>query len=534
MSKKSTKKKCIDLYSGIGGWALGFKLCGIEITKSFEWWSDAAITHDINLNLSTDQCNIREQNPKRINEKIDFLVGSPPCTQFSYSNRGGSGNIKDGLKDISKFLEFVKVLKPKYWAMENVPRVANVISRELNTNGFLKEFRDICSNSMIHIYDFSEFGLPQKRKRCIVGNFDHKLLESYKSKIKNKNLGDVISSISKKQIFDPNFQIVLSNNKVTDLEKETPLNKEEQRFNSESKTHHPVYNNMQFPDLIDRPARTITATCTRVSRESIIINDNKKMRRLTVRERASCQGFPINFQFHSKSYSSKLKMIGNAISPVFTYYLANAMLGTNLQNLTLLDKVTINCINLKSVAPITKPETTGKSYPETRLFRFAIPNLRFKSGTRFELNNSKGKLPWKIEFFFGDSKRILSKKLDTHTSNDIFFVLSKKKPIITKKIKKIISLNIQSLDHNTLQNTWSGRSRKQHPFELIDKLGLLAKNLIDLIKACDNLIFDKILEKFVFVNVLNGKPISANKLKSYSKEITVGLIIGSEFNKINK
>ena len=44
-------------------------------------------------------------------EEVDFVVGSPPCTQFSYSNRGGSGDISDGLVDIFKFLEVVEYLK---------------------------------------------------------------------------------------------------------------------------------------------------------------------------------------------------------------------------------------------------------------------------------------------------------------------------------------------------------------------------------------------------------------------------------------
>ena len=39
-----------------------------------------------------------------------------------------------------------------------------------------------------------------------------------------------------------------------------------------------------------------------------------------------------------------------------------------------------------------------------------MPNLNFKSGTRFELNNSEKK--FKCFFYYGDSKRIRSIKLD--------------------------------------------------------------------------------------------------------------------------
>ena len=70
--------------------------------------------------------------------------------------------------------------------MENVPRVANVISKELSEGGQLEDFIELCHPSMIKIYDFQEFGLPQKRKRCVIGNFNQELLNSYKTKINAK------------------------------------------------------------------------------------------------------------------------------------------------------------------------------------------------------------------------------------------------------------------------------------------------------------------------------------------------------------
>lgn len=535
MNIKSSKNlTCVDLYSGIGGWALGFKLCNIKISQSFEWWTQASLTHDLNLSTSTTQGDIRKLLPSKIKKPVDFIVGSPPCTQFSYSNRGGSGDISDGLKDIKKFFELVEYIKPKYWAMENVPRTANVISKELSDGGQLEKFNKLCKPSMIQIYDFSEFGLPQKRKRCIVGNFDQKLLRSYQSLIKKRTLGDVIASLSSKQINDPNYSLTLSSNEVTDNEKESSLNFEEERYNRDSKTFHPVYNNMEFPDSLDKPVRTITATCTRVSRESVVISDKKKYRRLSVRERASCQGFPINYQFHGKSYSSKLKMIGNAIPPVFTYYLANAMLEVPLNELIPLEKIPFELIINKTNAPLTIPETEGKLYSITRSFRFAIPNLRFKSGTRFELNNSQGKLPWKVEFFFGDSKRILNKELSINTKREINSIIKKDMPEFLCEVNNILSENIFKINHYNLQNTWTNRDNKQHPFQLLDHLGLIANKIIKLTATYNNDYFTKLIENFVYINSKEGKPISANKLKSYSKQIIAGLILGSEFNIKNR
>ena len=523
--------KAIDFYSGIGGWALGFKLAGVEISDSYEWWEPAAVTHDINLGLTTHQKDIRKLSPSEIPNDVDFLVGSPPCTQFSYSNRGGSGDLIDGLEDIKKFLEMVKHIRPKFWAMENVPRVAKIIINELSNDGRLSAFSDILDSTMVHLYDFSDFGLPQKRKRCIVGNFNYQLLDSYKNNLPSKNLNDVILALSSNEIIDPNFQITLSDEEITEQEKESPLNWEELRFNKEAKTHHPIYNNMQFPDSLDKPARTITATCTRVSRESLIISDKDIFRRLTVRERGTLQGFPINYQFHGRSYASKLKMIGNAIPPVFTYYLANAMLGISNNGLIPLKEKEFQYVNSNISAPETLPETAGRKYPETRSFRFAIPNLRFKSGTRFELNNSYGKLPWRVNFFFGNSKRIMSVDLNEETYSKVIQNLHITNPKFAEFLKITLNEKIPKIDHLRLQGTWSAKDNGLHPFILIDVLGDISKEIIDLAKLEKKELFHEIIEDFVVnKNFKTDKIIASKKLRDHACDIVIGLLVGSAFN----
>ncbi len=94
---KSAKRspRAIDLYSGVGGWALGLALAGIEVVESFEWWNEAALTHGRNFKSPVRQLDIRSLDVKSLPPNLDFVVGSPPCTQFSFSNRGGNGDIAD-------------------------------------------------------------------------------------------------------------------------------------------------------------------------------------------------------------------------------------------------------------------------------------------------------------------------------------------------------------------------------------------------------------------------------------------------------
>lgn len=133
----------------------------------------------------SEQLPQRDRNKYPVAEVVRFATQNrycswkPPCTQFSYANRGGSGDIIDGLKDIAKFLEVVAYLKPRFWAMENVPRVAKVIPQLFKRGGLLAKYAEL--NPTIKVLDMSEWGVPQSRKRCIVGNFDFKLLDSYKN-----------------------------------------------------------------------------------------------------------------------------------------------------------------------------------------------------------------------------------------------------------------------------------------------------------------------------------------------------------------
>ena len=328
------KLKAIDLYSGIGGWTLGLKMAGIQIVNSYEWWSVANETHNNNFGTNTPETDIRRLELSDLPDGINIVVGSPPCTQFSFSNRGGKGDIADGLKDIEKFLKIVEHYKSKgtlkYWAMENVPRVSEILKREIKPGGQLNKYAKLINVNKV--INSAEYGLPQRRKRMIAGDFPKAYFEEYRNQFTAPTLGQVIESLKSKTIVDINYETELDKKKLTDHVQEKLLTPEEKRINEAQKKFHTVYNKMNFPDLENTTSRTITATCTRVSRESVIVKAGRGgFRRLTIRERATLQGFPISYQFYGKTYSNRLKMIGNAIPPLLTYFIGSAMLERGLK-----------------------------------------------------------------------------------------------------------------------------------------------------------------------------------------------------------
>lgn len=528
--------RAIDLYSGIGGWSLGLKLAGVEVVGSYEWWQPAIDTHNGNLGSNLESTNIRTMNLDDLPSAIDLVVGSPPCTQFSYSNRGGSGDLADGQVDLERFFAIVDRLKPKFWALENVPRVAKFLHMSFaDPESTLYKYRGLKPN--IEVFDFSEFGCPQARKRCIATNIPLKEINKFKLKCASLTLVEATMPLSKVGIVtDPIWGVELAGGAVTEREQEEKLNEEELRLNRESKIFHPIYNNMSFPDKLEAPARTVTATCTRVSRESIVVENTNGdgYRRLTVRERATLQGFPITYQFYGKSFAEKSKMIGNAIPPTFSYILASCASGKNAESFTPHIEAGRE-LKLPSKKPLaTATDKAGKSYPIKRRFRAAIPGLRFKSGMRFEFANEvkdDGTI-WSMRFYSGSSKDIkkhqldgaLSEKLRQHSALEFNSLASLPQ---RKALEKLIS----SVDGDELQEIWTRRRNGEKPFDWVDLLGELADGVhAQLVEILSNEKAEELVLDLVGIRETQGKYANEAKLKKNASRIISGAIVGVWFN----
>jgi len=514
----------IDLYSGIGGWTLGMKLSGINNVASYEWWHEANHTHNLNFETNHKEVNIRKINVRKdliFDHKIDIVVGSPPCTQFSYANKGGNGNIQEGLVDIFKFLEVVEYLKPKYWVMENVPRVAKILKKELD-EGCLRKFHKLVK--IIQVVDSADYGVPQNRKRMIAGDFPISLFQSYKGRIKAITFGDVFAALAKENetIIDPNFGNRLLRSEITELENEADLTKEEVRINMDSKTYHPIYNKMSFPDSLNRPSRTVTATCTRVSRESIIVQSNSGYRRLNVRERGVLQSFPLTYQFYGRTLNSKFKMIGNAVPPILTYYVFQSMLGKSVDDLESPKASIYRHIQPRYKAYKSKLGLPAKKYPDKRKFQFSVPHLRYGSGVRFELSNNSDPFQWSFKFFHGNSKNIKQVELNNEVKEILAPVINtSRNQIFTERINQI-SLDFNEYSSERLQEFWTSSKSNNEVFNFLDRVGKCVQDIletVDLGEIESNLVESIVHEKnkklednkvsllvgFYFLSSLNNK-----------------------------
>ena len=520
--------KAVDVYAGVGGWTWGLRLAGIDVVAAYEIWPPAIKTYNANLGTEHVPKDVRTLDLKTLPKGVSLVVGSPPCTEFSFANRGGGGDLSEGLKDIVRFLEIVEHLKPKHWIMENVPRTAGVIRAGLKTKGHpLHRFRALAP--LIEVVDLSGLGLPQSRRRCFVGNIPFDRLKALGEVRPLKSLGAVVDALSAGDaVTDPVWGFTLTHAKLTEVEAEPPLNAEQLRMNREAKRFHPVYNDMPFPDALDQPSRTVTATCTRVSRESIVIDDGKgSVRRLSVRERATLQSFPITYQFYGSSHPEKIKMVGNALPPILSF-----MVGCVANDAHAIPAPDHRAFALPSVLPkITPPPLTGVSYPMKRRFRAALPGLRFKSGMRFELGNvyDGDDISWTVRFYFGPSDDIRSVLLDGKLSGRL-----QRDPLVAQAMRRCaahlapLSKAVGGLTPQDLQDSWRQASPGLGPYAIVDMLGRAGLALTNALSAVPKASIERAVVRACRTS--GDEDVSERKLAKHAIPILAGLLLGSWFN----
>jgi len=364
----------VDLFCGAGGYSLGFHQAGFDVVLGVDNWNPACDTHFLNGIGATQNIDLFDMDvnrvlalKKEVEDKygpIDVLIGSPPCTEFSYAKNGGKGDIEKGMILVRRNLLFVTIFKPKYWVMENVPRLESALSKECSgsketgwTIPYEKlgvprsRFKELgLVGDSLHIPHgevliASDYGAHQNRKRFIAGNYPIHELEKVKTPPgTDVSLDGLIVSLQKNLDYpdengyskDPNYphhkvrkKDIKDHNYDTSLH---PMYWEEMRH---YKRRHIQYGRMHLPENPKAPARTIMATYNTSSRESLILKTNKMMlyqgkireiyRQPTVREVGCIQGFPLDFQLVANRLSDRYKLVGNAVPCQLSFAIAKSI-----------------------------------------------------------------------------------------------------------------------------------------------------------------------------------------------------------------
>lgn len=337
--------KVLDLFCGCGGLSFGFELAGFEIIAGIDNWKDALITFEKNhRNSKTILADLFNDKPKKIMEqvksKIDIIVGGPPCQGFSIA---GKRMIDDPRNLLYKsFVEFVGVVKPKAFVMENV---ANIISMNdgLIKKQIIEDFENLGYVVNVKVLNASEYGVPQNRRRAFfVGTIRSiKIPFIFPDKFSYTiNTKEAISDLPEESL--PDGSIYLHNPESSYQE----LMRVNSRgiFNHQATVHNPktieIIN--QVPDggnykslpLKLQATRKVNIAWTRMSSWkpcfTIDTGHNHHFhfeynRVPTARESARIQSFPDNYVFIGNK-GSQLKQIGNAVPPLLAKEIAKSLI----------------------------------------------------------------------------------------------------------------------------------------------------------------------------------------------------------------
>jgi DNA (cytosine-5)-methyltransferase 1 len=172
--KSSRGFTCIDLFSGAGGLAEGFRQAGWSIRAGNDLDKYAGATFRANfpeasfyegpVSALSARKLLRDAGLKQ--GELDCLMGGPPCQSFSYNNHQRSATDERAVL-FRKYLQIVRALFPKTLVMENVPgmltigngRVLGEIKDELRALGYECEVR---------VLYCEDFGVPQARRRAFI------------------------------------------------------------------------------------------------------------------------------------------------------------------------------------------------------------------------------------------------------------------------------------------------------------------------------------------------------------------------------
>jgi DNA (cytosine-5)-methyltransferase 1 len=341
----------LDLFCGAGGFSEGFRQMGFEVTHAVDNWNPALEAHKMNQpDAEVIKADIAQLDPKQF-PRPDVLIGGPPCTEFSGSKRGGGGDFAKGMKLVLAYFRFVHVLKPRWWIMENVPRLLQTLPQRvrLQDMGFAEDgFFDVPRRE---VFNSANFGVPQKRARLLSGRYptpvqthferstlslDNLLYEPWvPMKAVLRAFPSPLSRLNPHKIInDPNYSITIEARQLEDHffsdPEEALMTEAEAKRNEQQKVNHPYYGKMKFPDDLERPSRTVMATQFNASRETMVIavrrKDGIRYRKPTVRECASLQSYPITYSFPARTLTTKYKLVGNSVPVKLASAFAKAIL----------------------------------------------------------------------------------------------------------------------------------------------------------------------------------------------------------------
>ena len=305
-----------------------------------------------------------------LGENVDGIIGGPPCQAYSTIGRARNASKKSSDERIylyKFYIHFLNKYQPQFFIFENVKGLLSF--RDADDEFLLprmkKEFEEAGYSLGYEVLNTKNYGVPQSRERLIifgVMNEKKELIQEFFKNLKKYEENEVDVKTAFQGL--PSLRAGEVNNSYTNLsndyverfflqDSKTPLTQNIARPNNSNDLA--IYKivaeakkngkNIKYSELdsklkthkhtdkfLDRfkalswnsPSHTVVAHISKDGHH-YIHPDTKQNRSITVREAARLQGFPDNYYFLD-SRTSAFTQIGNAVPPIFSKKMADAIL----------------------------------------------------------------------------------------------------------------------------------------------------------------------------------------------------------------
>ncbi len=322
----------VDFFCGAGGLTKGLTMTGISVILGIDNDPSCKDTYEFNnpgakfLNRDLSELDISDLEPflSDIEPSALIFTGCAPCQPFTKLNNVVKGGGRSRL--LLDFSRFVMAFQPGFVLIENVPGIAKVPG----FSAFRRFIKVLQGSSYIvsqGVLDAKEFGIPQTRNRLVLLAAKHAepglpAPTHGQGLLPYKTVADSISHFPAIEAGEshpivPNHRA--SHLSVKNLERLrlTPLDGGDRyswpddlwlecHKNGHS-GHSDVYGRMWW----NRPSPSITCRCDSISNGRF--GHPEQNRAISLREAASLQGFPEDYEFFGKSKSVIATQIGNAV-----------------------------------------------------------------------------------------------------------------------------------------------------------------------------------------------------------------------------
>lgn len=300
--------RIVSLFSGAGGLDLGLIKAGHNVIWANDIDKDAVETYRNNIGNHIICEDIKNISVVDIPDS-DVVVGGFPCQGFSVANL--RRNVDDDRNSLYLFFkQIVEVKQPKFFIAENVKGILSLEKGSV-IKQIVEDFAGAGYLVDVHKVNMADYGVPQHRERVI--------LIGQRKDISNK----MLFVFPKQTNFKDQEPKWISIREAIGELPDVGINNGDP--NNVCSSYKVVLRNFTAHRATDpdKPSPTILARGNGKGGVCAIPHYNG-LRRLSVRESATIQTFPVDFIFYGK-LGSCYRQIGNAVPVRFGFLLGESL-----------------------------------------------------------------------------------------------------------------------------------------------------------------------------------------------------------------